>query len=161
MELSLKPATGADLEVIVGFMRAMYRSHSPSLDEAAAKGLLTQLATDPALGRAWVIDADGTAAGYALLTFGFSVEFRGRNAFVDELYVDDPFRGRGVGTGALALIEDEARGFGIKALHLEVTRPNVAAQRLYRRVGYHDHDRYLMTKWLDPASAPAEGSHGH
>ena len=158
---SLKRATSADLAVIVGFMRGMYRSHSLTLDEVAAKSALTQLATDPSLGRAWVIDVDGTAAGYALLTFGFSVEFRGRNAFVDELFVDESFRGRGVGTRALSLIEAEARGFGIKALHLEVTRPNVAAQRLYRRVGYHDHDRYLMTKWLDPASAPAEGPHGH
>jgi ribosomal protein S18 acetylase RimI-like enzyme len=35
-------------------------------------------------------------------------------------------------------------------LHLEVERANTAAQGVYRRAGFKDHDRYLLTKWLDP-----------
>jgi ribosomal protein S18 acetylase RimI-like enzyme len=36
----------------------------------------------------------------------------------------------------------------VRALHLEVTRDNIAAQRLYRSVGFADRDHYLMTKRL-------------
>ncbi len=40
------------------------------------------------------------------------------------------------------------RELGVRALHLEVERENVEAQALYRRIGYKDHDRYLLTKWV-------------
>ena len=39
-------------------------------------------------------------------------------------------------------------GAGVSALHLEVERQNEAAQGFYRRLGFKDHDRYLMTRWL-------------
>ncbi|HEX2680374.1 MAG TPA: hypothetical protein VHQ03_03690 [Candidatus Dormibacteraeota bacterium] len=35
---------------------------------------------------------------------------------------------------------------GVHALHLEVTHANTGAQQLYRKFGFEDHDRYLMTK---------------
>jgi len=36
-------------------------------------------------------------------------------------------------------------------MHLEVDRGNDPALELYRRTGYQDHDRLLMTKWLNRA----------
>jgi ribosomal protein S18 acetylase RimI-like enzyme len=36
----------------------------------------------------------------------------------------------------------------VNAIHLEVDRGNHPALELYRRIGYQDHDRFLMTKWL-------------
>ncbi len=38
---------------------------------------------------------DGTAAGYAALTFGFSLEVGGRDAFIDELFLIEAARGKG------------------------------------------------------------------
>ena len=37
----------------------------------------------------------------------------------------------------------------VKTLHLEVEHHRDAALALYRRVGFENHDRDLMTKWLD------------
>lgn len=87
-------------------------------------------------------------AGYIVLTFGFSLEFHGRDAFVDELYVRNGYRGHGIGKASLRLVEEVCQKEGIKALHLEVDRQNLHAQNLYRKAGYKDHDRYLLTKWL-------------
>jgi len=39
---------------------------------------------------------------------------------------------------------------GISAVHLEVDHTNTVAQALYRKAGFVDHDRYLMTRWLPP-----------
>jgi hypothetical protein len=36
----------------------------------------------------------------------------------------------------------------VKALHLEVERDTSGAQSLSRRVGFIDHDRYMMSKLL-------------
>jgi ribosomal protein S18 acetylase RimI-like enzyme len=49
----------------------------------------------------------------------------------------------------MKFVEQVARQCGGNALHLEVSRDNNAAVELYRRAGYLDHGRYLMTKWLD------------
>jgi ribosomal protein S18 acetylase RimI-like enzyme len=44
-----------------------------------------------------------------------------------------------------------ATELGVRALHLEVGRDNVPAQELYRRVGFVDTDRRLLTlKLADP-----------
>jgi len=57
-------------------------------------------------------------------------------------------RGKGVGKLALAFAEDACRALGVRALHLEVERANAAAYGLYRKVGFVDHERYLLTKRL-------------
>jgi ribosomal protein S18 acetylase RimI-like enzyme len=84
-----------------------------------------------------------------VLTIGFSFEFHGHDAFIDELYIDQVHRRRGFGRQAVAFLEEKAREIGVKAVHLEVDRGNDPAFELYRRVGYEDHDRFLMTKWLN------------
>ncbi len=113
-----------------------------------AKAALTQLASDRAFGRLFVIESDGKAAGYLAVTFGFSLEFGGRDAFVDELYVIREARGRGLGTAALEAAEQACREEGIGALHLEVAHENTKAKALYERHGFVEHLRHLMTKRL-------------
>ncbi|MGH6897119.1 MAG: hypothetical protein ACREJ5_11325 [Geminicoccaceae bacterium] len=48
----------------------------------------------------------------------------------------------------LGLLEAEARALGVRRLFLEVERHNRVIG-LYRRAGYVDHDRFLMSKFLD------------
>src|SRR5918997_799998 len=97
---------------------------------------------------AYLLLSGGEVAGYVVITFGFSLEFRGRDAFIDELFVKDAFRGRGLGAATIRFAEGVCRGRGVRALHLEVERANTGAQSVYRRAGFKDHDRYLLTKWL-------------
>jgi ribosomal protein S18 acetylase RimI-like enzyme len=49
----------------------------------------------------------------------------------------------------LALVEAKARAFGVRRIFLEVERHNRVIG-LYRRAGYADHDRFLMSKLLSP-----------
>jgi len=84
-----------------------------------------------------------------VVTFGYSLEYGGRDAFIDELWVHERVRGQGIGTRALHMAEAACREQGIQALHLEVERTNAVAQQVYRRAGFVDHDRYLLTKRLD------------
>jgi ribosomal protein S18 acetylase RimI-like enzyme len=76
------------------------------------------------------------------------LEFQGRNGLIDELYIRASHPGQGIGTSALKFVEGVCPSLGIHALHLEVDRKNTAAQGLYRKVGFEDHDRYLMSKWI-------------
>jgi ribosomal protein S18 acetylase RimI-like enzyme len=148
MEPSFRVADSSDADALVGMMRDFNAHERIAFDEAEVRAVLAQLFADDSYGLACLILLGGEVAGYFVLAFGFSVEFRGRDAFVDELFVKDDYRGRGLGGAAVRFAEELCRGRGVRALHLEVERENTRAQSVYRRAGFKDHDRYLLTKWL-------------
>lgn len=148
MEPSFRPADPSDADALVEMMRDFNAHENISFDEREVRDVLAQLFADDACGLACFILLNGEVAGYVVITFGFSVEFRGRNAFVDELFVKDEHRGLGLGAAAIGFAEGVCRERGVRALHLEVERQNTRAQSVYRRAGFKDHDRYLLTKWL-------------
>jgi ribosomal protein S18 acetylase RimI-like enzyme len=80
-------------------------------------------------------------------SFGYSVELGGIDGFVDEFFIRESVRGRGMGTEVLGKLLPALSQNGVRALHLEVARDNDAAQRLYTRAGFRMRDRYaLMTR---------------
>jgi len=150
--VSMKPvftlADASDVELLIELMQEFYAIEHLGFNERAARGALEQILHDRRFGVIHLIRVDEAPAGYLVLTFGFSLEFRGRDAFVDELYLRASFRGRGIGKASLELADAVCRQEGISALHLEVERVNTRAQEVYRQAGFRDHDRYLLTKWL-------------
>ncbi len=157
MEAKFRPARDADIGLLVTMMREFYAIDAYPFDAEVARRALADLVGDPALGCVWLIEDGKAAIGYVVLTFGYSLEFHGRDAFVDELYVRADHRGRGIGTRALRLVEDTCRARGVHAVHLEVERTNVAGRELYRKLGFQDHDRQLMTRWVTaPTDARSE-----
>ena len=119
-------------------------------DEPIVREMLRKFIANPDLGRAWVFYDGETPVGYIVLTFGFSFEYHGRDSFIDELYIEPQYRRQGIGKRAMQFVEEKARELGVNAIHLEVDQGNDPAAELYRRAGYYDHSRFLMTKWLKP-----------
>ncbi|MBW3630746.1 MAG: GNAT family N-acetyltransferase [Gemmatimonadetes bacterium] len=149
MSVRFSLAGPADEVLVLSLMREFYELEHLTFVEEPARAALRQILESHTYGSIALIHSGEELAGYLVLTFGFSLEFHGRDALVDELYVREPFRGRGAGTLSLAFVEELCRTEGVHALHLEVDRANESAQRLYHRAGYQDHDRYLLTKWLE------------
>jgi GNAT superfamily N-acetyltransferase len=141
-------AGASDADELVELMREFYAFDHIAFDEEAARRALRQILGDARFGVVHLIRAGAETAGYLVLTFGFSLEFHGRDAFVDELYLRENFRGRGIGRACIEFAAEVCRAEGIAALHLEAERANTRAQALYLKSGFHAHDRYLMTKWL-------------
>lgn len=144
----IRLAVAGDVERVAAFMHAFHAESGYALDHAAADRALATLVADPGLGRLWVIEHDESPAGYVAVTFGFSLEYLGRDAFIDDLYLEPACRGAGLGTRVLEAVESECRALGVNALHLEVERGNEAARSLYRRRGFRSNDRLLLTKRL-------------
>ena len=161
MDVTLAPATPADLPRLSGYMRGL-RADDPMppgtlADDATAVAAVAALLADPDRGparggRGGVggspphAAAGGRPVGYAVLTFAHSIEFGGRCGFVDELYVEPPARGRGVGRRALERVADEARSLGVRVLLLEVSPENERVAGLYRSAGFAERKYRLMTK---------------
>ncbi|GHO46381.1 GNAT family N-acetyltransferase [Ktedonospora formicarum] len=140
-------ATPTDLETIIFFMQQFYAMYSYQLSERKRE-VVDHLLRTPAYGRIWLIQYNQQPVGYVILTFGYSIEFYGRDALVDELYISDDARGKKVGTQTLAFLEKACQEMGIRALHLEVEYDNEVGQHLYRKAGFAEHKRHFMTRWL-------------
>ncbi len=151
MNVEFRAATVGDLPALLVMMKEMQLDDPWSIPfvEAEAARAVEQLLRDPSFGRLWLISADGATVGYVVMSFDYSLEYRGRNAWVDELFVCSTHRGQGIGKKALEFFEVQAAELGVAVMHLEVNHGNPAID-LYRRLGYEDHHRYLMSKWIIP-----------
>jgi ribosomal protein S18 acetylase RimI-like enzyme len=147
----IREAALPDETELLRMMRALAEQEPGKIkfDEPAARTAFRKFSCLPAFVRVWLLCEANKPVGYIVLTIGFSFEFHGHDAFIDELYVDADYRRRGFGRHAISFLEQKAREMGVNAIHLEVDRGNELASELYRRAGYEDHDRFLMTKWLN------------
>ena len=102
--------------------------------------------SNPELGRLWIIKFENQIAGYICLTFGFSFEFGGRVAFIDEFFIKEEFRNKSIEQQTMDFIENESMELEVKSILLEVEKHNKTGNKLYLNKGYVDTGRYLLTK---------------
>jgi GNAT superfamily N-acetyltransferase len=106
----------SDAETLLDFMRAYYAFDGHGFDREKARGALTALLQDANLGFAWLILDGDAAVGYVVRCFGYSLEWLGRDAFVDEFYLREEYRGRGWGRATMEFMEEcRASGGGAHA----------------------------------------------
>jgi len=148
--LTCRVAAPADLDILLELIRGLQQDDPWSVPfrEEEVRASVYELLLNPSVGRAFLIYQAELCIGYVVLSFDFSLEYGGKNAWIDELFVRPEFRGHGIGSRTLDFAAQTARELGARVLHLEVNRGNPAVE-LYRRCGFEDHDRYLLSKWLD------------
>jgi ribosomal protein S18 acetylase RimI-like enzyme len=146
----VRTAEAGDIERILELSSRLYSEDGDvPFDRTAARGGLQELVDSGELGVAFVSEEGGRVVAYLVLVWGFSLEFGGRDAFVDELYVVPDWRGRGTGSALIEAAEAACVKARAIAIHLAVERSNVGAYRLYRRLGFSGQEKLLMTKRLD------------
>ena len=77
-----------------------------------------------------VAEEDGRVIAYAGAWMIFE------EGHITNIAVDAPCRGRGVGTGVTRALMQYAANLGVEYLTLEVRRSNLAAQRMYKSLGF-------------------------
>ncbi len=139
-----KPADLPRLQSLVAVFHAQEGITQSDEDRAAA---LTPLLEGTPHGAAYLIGPKNGPVGYLVVSFGYSVEMGGVIGFIDEFYIRENVRGRGMGGEVLRTLMPALSDYGVKALHLEVKRDNEGASRLYTRLGFVARDDYhLMTR---------------
>jgi ribosomal protein S18 acetylase RimI-like enzyme len=145
---ALRLATEQDVSVLLEMMDDFNRSELISWERAGTEAALRKLLREPALGQTVVLEEEGRIQGYALLTYGYDLEFAGRDAYLTEFYLRPEARGRGLGKWLLARVEEQAREAGVQAMHLMVRPENRLALTLYQRAGFEAPPRVFLTKRL-------------
>jgi diamine N-acetyltransferase len=160
-EPQFRLAGEADAGTLLRFMREYYAFDGHAFDEPKAHVALIALVRDANLGRAWLILDGGGPVGYAVLCFGYSLEWLGRDAFVDEFYLLEEYRRRGWGRKTMEFLEEAAMSAGVRTLHLEVVRRNTAALEVYQKLGFVQHDSTFLSKWIAQDFSKPPGRNGH
>lgn len=149
MTLQIQRAVPADLDSLSRLMLAMQEADpwEEPFEDSTVRANLAELLANPVYGVAYLALDSNEPVGYLVLCFDYSLEYRGKGAWIDELFVAASHRGKGIGTQFLDLAESVSRELGAKFLHLEVNHGNPAIE-LYRRRGFVEHHRFLMSKVL-------------
>ena len=106
---------------------------------------LRRLLRDPAIGRAWVAEADGVAAGYMILTFNYDIEFGGMQGIVTDLYLEPGCRRQGLGARLIATALAFCRSCKIGTMELQIARRNRRALSFYRKLDFKTLDRVVVS----------------
>src|ERR1022692_1120967 len=101
--VSLRSATSTDLDRLLDMMEPFYAEEGIGWSRATARPLVAKLIDDPALGAIGVVENGGRVVGDAVVTWGFDLEWGGRDAFLTEIYLVRSVRGQRIGARALSL----------------------------------------------------------
>lgn len=149
MKLKLVPVDERSIEHLLIMMQAYYRYDQLDFEKEKARQAVLQLLAEDHYGRIWLISFDDLLVGYLAVTFGFSLEFGGKDAFIDEFFIQEEHRNQGIGKGVLQLAEQILKQQQVQALHLEVNAEHEAAKHFYIAQGFLIRERFhLMSKAL-------------
>ena len=137
---SLRPSSDDDrpfLEHLYGSVRADELAPTGWPDEAKRAFLASQFEFQQTHYRTafegadfWVVEQDGAAIGR------FYVDRTTPTLHIVEISLLPEWRGRGIGSALIALLQDEVHAGRAKAVVLSVERTNTGARRLYERLGF-------------------------
>jgi ribosomal protein S18 acetylase RimI-like enzyme len=144
MDITIQLASKDDLSELLPLVRAYHEFEGIILTESNRKKSVQGLICNRSLGGIWLVCVDTKLVGYIALCSGYSIEFGGLDAFVDEFYISADYRGKGIGGKVLELIKKKAQMMDIRALHLEVSRSNTKAQTLYSKASFKAREKYLL-----------------
>lgn len=102
--------------------------------EAMSKYLPKGLHTEGAYLYSVVEAETDIQAGY--IWFNVTEGRQGREAFIYDIYIFEPFQGKGYGKQALLALDEEARKMKVAKIGLHVFGQNTRAFELYKKMGY-------------------------
>jgi ribosomal protein S18 acetylase RimI-like enzyme len=144
---ALRLARPEDLEKLLPLVAAFHDHMGITISQDHRIAALMPLLEGSPLGVAYLIGPRMAPIGYVVISFGWSIEFGGLDGTVDEIFLRESVRGRGIGHEVLSELPKALASAGLKALHLEVRADDEAAQRFYKRLHFTPRDGYvLMTR---------------
>ncbi len=132
---------------VAAMMGALYAADPAShpVHKSHFERTLERVRNKPETGRVVLFEDGEQLAGYALLVPYWSNEFGGVLMFIDELFVDEAWRGQGVAKGFFAWLEANP-GEETVALVLEVTPGNAGARKLYEGLGFEKRKNDMLVR---------------
>lgn len=141
-----RDCTKSDFPTLQNHVFSLYQEDPPTMGMNSEKiqNTFREFTLKPEKGRIIVFDKDNVVIGYAILVFFWSNEYGGDVIEIDELFVQEDYRGCGVGTAFFQWLKETWSGKAV-ALSLQATASNDRAVAFYQRMGFRTSpNRHLM-----------------
>ena len=136
MPLDVSPARAEELDELLPLIAGYQRFYEAEPDEDRNRAFFARFIAPSDDGLLLAArDADGTPLGFATLYWTFSSVSAEPVALMNDLFVVDAGRGKGVGRALIAAAADASRERGLRRMSWETAPDNKTAQRLYDRTG--------------------------
>lgn len=142
---NIRRATRDDVPALLAFIEAYCEADNHDYDEDSALAALGPLLADDSVGQVWMLGGE-PPLGYAVVTWGHSIESGGREALLDEIFISEP--GGGLGAAAMPEILAAAKTAGARRIFLETESSNERARAFYGRHGFVVEDSVWMSRDL-------------
>lgn len=136
MSCKIRPATAADVTLILAFIQALAVYEKLSHEVVATEAALHRTLFGPTPAAHVVIaELDAQPAGFALYFFNYSTFLAQPGIYLEDLFVPPEFRGRGVGKALLLHLARIANARACGRFEWSVLDWNEPAKGFYRRLG--------------------------
>jgi len=142
----IRPLLRKDLPKLIELARAYWRFEKiPGFHPKLYRNLVTKIQKNPSQGRIWVAIEGDRPIGYLIAVYLMSFEYGGISTEIDEFYVKDSERGRGVGKSLLKTFRERMRRQKVVQISLRVgkiqPRRNTFLQKVWvpRTKGIFNH----------------------
>lgn len=143
---TIRRAGAQDTSAVLRLLRGYCDEVGTPLSDDHLLSALEPLIADESLGDLFVAEQAGELIGYVLITWGWGIESGGREALVDEMYVDGPWRSQGVGTLLMTHAIARAKELDVKVVFLETELDNPESRALYERLGFENETSIWMSR---------------
>lgn len=148
----IREAMSSDVDRLLPLMEAYWAfEQAPGFESGRIRRQLEEFLCTPKFGRAWVAEDGQRVIAYVVAAYVYSFEYGGSMAELDELFVAEGFRGRGLGKALIATACEALERHGCVAVQLQVADWNEAGQRFYGREGFTPKSGYRL--WVAPLRA--------
>ncbi|MDF1766558.1 MAG: GNAT family N-acetyltransferase [Gammaproteobacteria bacterium] len=144
---TLRAATLADVGAILGFITELAVYEKLEHEVVATEAILTETLFGPTpYAQVMMAELEGVAVGYALFFHNFST-FTGRpGIYLEDLYVQPDYRGRGFGKLLLAYLARKAVDMNCTRVEWSVLDWNQPAIDFYRSIGAQPMDGWTVQR---------------
>ena len=142
--ITFQTLQSSKIDTIAQMMSDFYAIDNYPIDINATKILFQEFIENENFGKCWLICHEKEIVGYVILTLIFSFEYEGKLAFLDELYIKETARGKGIGKKTIQFIKEQVSYLNVKMMYLEVESHNQNAQKLYIANDFVFHNRKIM-----------------
>lgn len=133
--MHIRTMNAADRESVMEMMRVFYASEAVltnGSEEIFSRDVDACISDNPFL-EGYILEEEGVTAGYVMLAKSFSTEFGKPCIWIEDLYLQEEYRGRGMGVQLLQFVQERYP----QCLHrLEVEEENTRAVRAYEKSGF-------------------------
>lgn len=137
MKINIRAMTKEDKPDVLEMMRVFYKSpavFTNGSEEIFSNDIDACVGDSPYLD-GYIFEDGGSISGYAMIAKSFSTEFGKPCMWIEDIYVKDEYRGKGIGSKFFEFIESV---YSNCIFRLEVERDNERALHVYRKCGFDE-----------------------